>query len=55
MINRLPVTGFYGEQTTAAVKTFQMIFGLPESGNVDFSTWYRISDIYTSIEKLAEL
>ena len=54
-IPKLPVTGFYGEQTQNAVKIFQRIFGLPETGNVGFSTWYRISDIFVSIKKLSEL
>ena len=54
-IPKLPVTGFYGEQTHNAVKIFQEIFGLPQTGSVDFGTWYQISDIFVSVKKLAEL
>ena len=47
--------GFYGPQTTDAVRTFQSVFGLPQTGSVDFATWYKISDVYTAVERLAEL
>lgn len=54
-IEKMPVTGYYGEQTQNAVKTFQEIFGLPINGSVDFATWYEISNIYVSVKKLSEL
>lgn len=54
-ISKLPVTGYYGEQTQAAVKNFQEIFGLPQTGSVDFATWYELSNIFVSIKKLSEL
>lgn len=50
-----PVTGGYYEQTENAVKKFQGIFGLPVTGIIDKSTWYKISYIYVSVKKLAEL
>ena len=51
----LPVTGEYGQSTANAVRTFQNIFRLPETGVVDQATWYRLQYIYTAIKKLAEL
>ena len=49
------VDGVYGDQTRVAVETFQRIFNLPESGIVDFATWYKISAIYVAVTKMAEL
>jgi hypothetical protein len=54
-INKLQADGYYGEQTAEAVRTFQSVFGLPVTGSVDFSTWYEISNIFTAVERLAEL
>ncbi|MBD7911573.1 MULTISPECIES: peptidoglycan-binding protein [Clostridium] len=47
--------GQYTEKTSDAVKTFQRIFTLPQTGVVDYATWYKISDIYVGVTKLAEL
>ena len=47
------VDGIYGEQTAAAVRRFQNIFNLPETGVVDYRTWYRISQLYVALERLA--
>lgn len=47
--------GIYGENTQKAVKEFQSIFGLPQTGVVDFATWYRISAIYVAVTRIAEL
>ncbi len=55
VIQKLPVTGYFGELTQNAVKTFQSIFGLPSDGSVDFATWYAISNIFVSVKKLSEL
>lgn len=54
-IPKLAVDGIYGENTANAVRQFQEIFNLPVTGVVDFSTWYEISRVYVSIEKLAQL
>jgi Putative peptidoglycan-binding domain-containing protein len=54
-IPKIRVDGIYGQQTRAAVEAFQGIFGLPQTGIVDFATWYRISNIYVAVNKLAEL
>ena len=53
-IPKVTVDGRYGENTANAVRTFQRIFGLPQSGIVDFSTWYKISEIYVAVGKIAE-
>lgn len=47
--------GIYGPATAAAVEKFQSIFGLPVTGVVDFRTWYRISEIYVAVSRIAEL
>lgn len=47
--------GIYGPATAEAVRKFQSIFGLPQTGVVDFSTWYKISHIYVGITRIAEL
>ena len=48
------VDGIYGQGNANAVKTFQRIFGLPQSGIVDFPTWYSISNIYVAVSRIAE-
>ncbi len=45
----------YGPATERSVKAFQSIFGLPQTGTVDFATWYKISHIYVAITRIAEL
>lgn len=47
--------GIFGEQTSQSVRTFQQIFGLPQTGVVDFKTWYEISRIYVAVTKIASL
>ena len=47
--------GIYGPATRAAVEEFQRIFGIPVTGTVDFRTWYRISEIYVAVSRIAEL
>ncbi len=54
-IPKLRVDGIYGAATESAVRIFQGIFDLPQTGIVDFATWYDISEIYVAIEKLAQL
>ena len=48
-------TGYYDEATAEAVRAFQNIFGLPQTGVVDFATWYKISYIYVGITRIGEL
>lgn len=49
------VDGIYGTGTENAVRTFQKIFHLPQTGEVDFATWYKISQIYVAVSRIAEL
>ena len=44
----------YGKSTEEAVKVFQQVFNLPVTGEVNFPTWYAISDIYVAVSKLAQ-
>ncbi len=53
LIQKVVVDGIYGQSTADAVKIFQEVFDLPVTGTVNFPTWYKISDIYVSISKLA--
>lgn len=54
-IPALTVDGIYGERTAEAVRQFQRINNMPQTGVVDFSTWYRISDRYVRLSGIAEL
>ena len=47
--------GIYGPATQAAVKKIQSVFGLPATGIVDYPTWYKISEIYVGVSRIAEL
>lgn len=52
---KISVDGIYGSGTEAAVRKFQSIFGLPATGIVDYPTWYKISEIYVGVSRIAEL
>ncbi len=47
--------GIFGPRTAEAVREFQRIFNMPQTGVVDFPTWYRISDMYVRLSRIAEL
>ena len=47
--------GIFDNATQEAVKAFQEIFGLRVTGIIDQPTWYRITYIYTSVKRIAEL
>lgn len=47
--------GVFGESTKAAVAKFQSIFNLTSDGIVGKSTWNKLSYLYASVTKLAEL
>lgn len=51
----IPANGLYGESTADAVRVFQGVFGLPQTGVVNKATWYQIKYIYTAVKDLAEL
>ena len=54
-IPKVNIDGIYGPQTSEAVRIFQSVFGLPETGAADYSTWYKISEIYVGVSRIAEL
>ena len=54
-IPKVNADGIYGEQTSASVRKFQNVFGLPETGITDYSTWYKIQEIYVAVSRIAEL
>jgi hypothetical protein len=53
-IPKIDADGIYGEKTAAAVKVFQGIFDLPQTGITDYATWYEISEIYVGVTRIAE-
>ncbi len=53
-IPKIAVDGVFGPQTANAVRAFQGIFNLPQTGVVDLATWYRISFIYVAVTRIAE-
>ena len=54
-IPKLNVDGIYGPATAEAVRKFQSVFGLPSTGVADYKTWYKISEIYVGVSRIAEL
>lgn len=50
----LNADGIYGQQTADAVRIFQGIFNLPQTGITDYPTWYEISEIYVGVSRIAE-
>ena len=50
----LAVDGIYGQETAESVRAFQKIFNIEETGIVDFQTWYKISQIYVGVSRIAE-
>lgn len=54
-ITSVRADGIYGPSTEEAVRKFQSVFGLPATGVVDYPTWYKISEIYVGVSRIAEL
>lgn len=54
-IHRITADGIFGSATAGAVREFQNIFNLPATGVVDYPTWYKISQIYVGVSRIAEL
>ena len=52
---KINADGIYGPATAASVEKFQSIFGLPQTGTVDYRTWYKISEVYVGVSRIAEL
>lgn len=54
-IPKITADGVFGPATAGAVRQFQSVFGLPQTGVVDYPTWYKISEIYVAVTIIAEL
>ncbi len=54
-IPKIATDGVYDDRTARAVRVFQEVFSLNPTGIVNEATWYRLSYIYTSVKRLAEL
>lgn len=54
-IPTISADGIFGNGTREAVEAFQRIFDLPVTGVVDYPTWYKISEIYVGVSRIAEL
>lgn len=55
-IPKIPaVDGTFGAATEEAVRKFQEVFGLSPTGVVNEATWYKITYIFTSVKRIAEL
>ena len=46
--------GIYGPATAEAIRTFQGIFNLPQTGVTDYAPWYEVSEIYVGVTRIAE-
>lgn len=55
VIPRISEDGIYGPATAEAVRVFQSVFGLPETGVTNYTTWYKVSEIYVAVSRIAEL
>lgn len=53
-IPTIAADGIYGPGTAEAVRTFQSIFNLPQTGVTDYPTWYEISEIYVGVSRISE-
>ncbi|MDR3178679.1 MAG: peptidoglycan-binding protein [Oscillospiraceae bacterium] len=54
LIPRIPTaSGKFNQETQNAVKIFQQVFKLPQTGIVDRDTWYKISYVYVSVANIA--
>lgn len=54
-IPKINVDGIYGPRTAESVRIFQSVFGLSQTGTVDYATWYKLSEIYVAVTRIAEL
>lgn len=54
-IPRVQADGIFGPATSESVRIFQSVFGLPQTGTVNYQTWYKISEIYVGVSRIAEL
>ncbi len=49
-IPKITADGIYGSRTADSVR----VFNLPQSGIVDYPTWYKISEVYVGVSRIAE-
>lgn len=54
VVPNVTADGIFGPRTAEAVRAFQRQFGLSPDGIVGFSTWYKISEIYVAVTRIAE-
>lgn len=54
-VPKVNADGIYGSQTAEAVRIFQNVFGLSQTGIVNYSTWYKIQEIFVGVSRIAEL
>lgn len=45
-------SGYFDSNTQSSVKTFQKVFSLSQTGEVDYQTWYKLSYILTATQDL---
>ncbi|MBE6826964.1 MAG: spore cortex-lytic protein [Ruminococcus sp.] len=50
-VQPVEITGYYGEMTEASVRSFQRVYGLPQTGIVDQTTWEDLYRAYKGIEE----
>ena len=53
-IPRITADGIYGSRTAEAERVFQRVFNLPQTGIVDYPTWYKISEVFVGVSRLSE-
>ena len=46
--------GSFDSQTERAVRTFQTIFSLSPTGEVNYQTWYKISYLLTAVSQMTQ-
>lgn len=55
LIPKVRTSGSFDEATQESVRTFQNIFHLTPDGVVGRDTWYKISEIYVAVSRIADL
>ncbi len=53
-IPKITADCIFGSRTADSVRVFQRVFNLPQSGIVDYPTWYKISEVYVGVSRIAE-
>lgn len=55
LIPKIKVDSVYGEDTKKSIEVFQEVFKLPVTGTVNKETWYKLSEIFVAVSKIAAL